>query len=122
MARGHLCGTLISELSGRRQPAGMVDQRIAKTDPQLRIAGIPRHCVLENADRVLASSVACQCLGNSKPALGRSEIAEEGVACVGQRKDVMAFAPSGRRTGLGRPALERIARRTEKQSRCARGK
>ena len=53
MAGRELRCPLIRELRGGRQPARMVDERIAKADPELRVAGIASNGVLEDPDRVL---------------------------------------------------------------------
>ena len=39
----------VGELRGRRQPMRMIDQRIAKADPQLRVAGIASDGILKDA-------------------------------------------------------------------------
>ena len=105
MARRKLCGAAVRELGGRGQPAGMVDQRIAKADPQLRVAGIAPHGVLKDADRILALAVARERFGHAQPAFGGREIAEEGVARVGQRNGIAAgsFACAGAPGGRACP-------------------
>src|SRR4051812_18785332 len=97
----------------------MVDQGVAEPDPQLRIAGVAAHSVLENADRVLAITCARKRFGDSQPAFRRRELAEKGVPCLGQLQDVAALAAFSRRSGETWPALECISRRSEQQRRCS---
>ena len=95
----------VGELGRRRQAARMVDQRIAEADPQLRVAGIAAHGVLQDADGIFAVAVARERFGDPKPALRRREMAEEGVARLGQREDTRASARPARAhpASSGRP-------------------
>ncbi len=83
MARSQFGRPSISEFGRRREAAGMIDERVAEADPQLGIPGIATDGILEDSDRILALAVAGERLGDPKPALGRGEMAEEGVAGVG---------------------------------------
>jgi hypothetical protein len=114
-------GPLIGQLRRRSQPARMIDQRIAEPNPQLRVGGIALNRVLEDVDRVRAIAAACKRLGHHQPAFRRREIAEKGMAGLGQRDHVASLAAPGGRAGLAGTALQRIAGRTEQQCRCAGG-
>ena len=53
----------IGKLRWRRETMTMINQRIAESDPQLRIAGVAADCVLENSDGVDAIAMARKSLG-----------------------------------------------------------
>lgn len=94
MARRSGGGALVSQLGRRCEPARMINQRIPKRDPKLRITGIARDGVLKNADRVFALAVARQCFGHSKPGFGGREVTEKGVTRIGQWENVASFIAS----------------------------
>ena len=52
MAGCELGGAAVSELGGWGQHSGMVDQRVAEPDPQLRVAGMLAHGRAQDARRV----------------------------------------------------------------------
>src|SRR5205085_9802543 len=95
MAGRHLLRALVGELGRRSEAAGMIDQRIAETDPQLWIAGIFLHGILQDADGVFTLAIAFQSLGHAQPAFSRREIAEESVTGVCEWKDVMTLPRRG---------------------------
>ena len=97
----------------------MVDQRIAEPDPQLRVAGIAR---APHSGECRPRPRSCRrapalptCAASARP----GEIAEEGVARVGQREGAAALGRCARRAGKAGPALQRIAGCAEQQRRRA---
>ena len=102
MAGRQLRRPAISQLGGRGQPVGMLDQCIAKADPQLRDRpdiGARRSAVCRPHPRCCRAAPA---LRTSQPTLGRAEIAEESVAGVGQRQDSRSALPRARAIREGR--------------------
>src|SRR3954467_11077361 len=96
MPRCHLCCAFVSELGRRGQAASVIDQRITKSNPQLRIAGIAFHRILQDSDRVLAVPVALERFGHAQPAFGGREMAEYSVSSVGQWEHLVVPLSGGR--------------------------
>src|SRR6185312_1163780 len=114
----------VGKFGGGRDAPRMIDESIAETNPQLRVAGIALDCVLEDSDGVVALAVAGERLGHAEPAFGRRELAEEGMASLRQREDVAGLHPLGGSAGNARAALERVTSAAEekhRRARCQRG-
>src|SRR5579884_71494 len=99
----------------------MIDQGIAKANPELGVPRVPPNGIFQNADRVFALAVAFQRFGHPKPALRRREIAVEGVPSVGKRKDVMSLAAYRPSSGKIRATLQGVPRCTDEQGCSTRG-
>ena len=69
----------------------MLNQGVAEANPELGIAGIATHCILQDSDSIRTVPVPGQCLGNAEPRLGGGKITKEGVASLGQREDFSSF-------------------------------
>ena len=91
MTGGYFFSSLVSEFGSWSDPSRVIDKRIAKADPELRIARVTFDCILENPGRILALSVSSERFRHPEPGLGWSEVAEESVPSLSQRKNVAAF-------------------------------
>ena len=116
MARSRRFRALVCKLGGRGDSVSVIDQRIAKSDPQLRIARIALDRILQNPDRILAFTAARERFRHAQPELRRGEVAEEGMPRLRKRDEVPAFEPLRGRCGQFGAALERVAGRAEQQS------
>ena len=93
----------------------MIDERIAETDPQLRIGGVTANGILQDVDRILALTIAGEGFGNPQPAFRGRELAEERVARLGQREDVSLFIRLCRRAWQAWASLESVSRSSDEQ-------
>src|SRR5205085_6376321 len=88
IARRYLRGAPVGELGRWRHSTCMIDQRIAQTDPQLCVARVFLHCVLQDPDGILALPVPSERFGHPQPALSGREMTVKGVARVSEGEDV----------------------------------
>ena len=98
----------------------MIDQRVAKADPQLRSPGWRLHRVLEHSDRILAVARRAPSASAMRSQLS-SAVKLPKKACRASVSGTMsrpAIGCRGRAAEAG-PALKRIAGRAEQQRRCA---
>src|SRR5690242_20495354 len=105
MPRSQCLCPAVSQFGWRGYSVGVIDQGITEPDPQLRIARIASNRILQNVDRILALAVAGERFGDAQPAFRRREIAEEGMARLGQRENVARLLTRRRRARQSGSAL-----------------